>query len=131
MSELLAPADPLPAMLDAVKGGTGVPVSSRVPNPRPKAFVRIISTGGSGRTSKVRWSSTFAYEAWAATAPAARDLAYEARAELLGLEGTVSGDVAFYRVRDVAAPGSLPDPESGQERMTGSVEVVCRESPIT
>ena len=123
----LAPPDPLPAMLASVNAKTGVPTSSKVPNPRPDRFVRIFPTGGEGRTSVVRWSGLFSYEAWAQTGPDARDLAYAARARLLALAGTVSGGVAFYVVRDVATPGDLPDPDSGQERYTGSIELVCRE----
>lgn len=117
-------------MLSAVATATGVPASSKVPNPRPDRFVTIAPLGGAGRSSTVKWTGTFTYEAWATTAPAARALAFLARAHLLALARTTRNGVTFYKVTDVATPGDLPDPESGQERFVGTFEIVCRESAV-
>lgn len=130
MAEALSPPDLIAGIRSSLATAVAVPVVTHAPNPRPTAFVVLREVGGAGRSSLVVYRSTLAVEGWAATEPAARDLCHQARAHLLALKGTVSGDLLFYDVRDVAAPGSLPDPVSDTPRFTATLEFATRELVI-
>lgn len=106
-------------------GFAGVPVRSRVPNPRPSRFVLVFRTGGP-RANIVTDGAQVTVEAWADNDADAHDLAQAARAIVNSLEGTVTGGVTFYGVEELAGPGNLPDPESNQSRYTWSSIVNVR-----
>lgn len=130
MAEALAPPDLIAGSRTVLASLVAVPVVSEPPNPRPDKFVVLRDVGGAGRSSVVVYRSTLTIEGWALTEPDARDLCHLARAHFLALKGTVVGDLSFYDVRDLAAPGSLPDPLSGSPRYTATVEVALREIPV-
>jgi hypothetical protein len=114
----------LNAQLDDL-GYTGVPVRSRIPNPRPTRFVRVLRTGGP-RVNVVTDAAQVTVEAWAASTADAHDLAQAARAIVNSLEGTVTGGVTVYGVNEFSGPADLPDPESEQPRYTWSASVNVR-----
>lgn len=105
------------------------PVGSRIPNPRPAAFVTVQRTGGPKR-NLVTDSPQLTVESWAATDAAAHDLAQQARALLNDLGDSVKSisGVAVYRVDEVSGPADLPDPLSNQSRYTQSFSVALRGS---
>jgi metal-dependent amidase/aminoacylase/carboxypeptidase family protein len=106
-------------------GFSGVPVRSRVPNPRPARFVTVFRTGGP-RVNVVTDSAQITVEAWAASDHDAHDLAQAARAILNSLEATVTGGATVYGVDEFSGPAYLPDPESAQPRYTWSASVNIR-----
>lgn len=106
-------------------GFSGVPVRSRIPNPRPSRFVRVYRTGGP-LANIVTDSAQITVEAWAASDVDAHDLAQAARAIVNSLEATVTGGVTVYGVNEFSGPGYLPDPESEQPRYTWSASVNVR-----
>lgn len=117
----------LPAML-AGKGFT-VPVGTKVPNPRPARFVRLIVTSGN-RRNLVAAAPTVTIEGWAQTETAARQLTETARACVESLAGQVVGGVAVIRSRDFPPPGNFPDADSGQARYTTTGALVIRGTPF-
>lgn len=129
MQPILFPAvdSTLVAALGAVLAP--VPVSTKVPNPRPVTFVIVRRVGGT-RAGLVADEALITVEAWADTDPAAHDLAQIARARLGALEGTVAGGVTIYRVGESSGPQDLPDPDSNQSRYTQTFTVTVRGTPI-
>lgn len=127
VAEVLAPPDVVAGIVTALNAALTPPVTSKVPNPRPAAFVTVTDLGGPGRAGVVVYRSTIGVEAWAKNQPDARDLCHLARAHLLALKGTTAGDLIFYDVIDVGAPGNLPDPLSNQDRYVATFEVAVRE----
>lgn len=114
----------LNAQLSAL-GFTGVPVRSRVPNPRPARFLLVFRTGGPS-VNIVTDAAQLTIEAWATSDVEAHDLAQVARAIVTGIEGTVTGGVTVYGVDQLSGPGYLPDPVSTQSRYTFTVTVNVR-----
>jgi hypothetical protein len=114
----------LNAQLDDL-GYANVPVRSKVPNPRPTRFVRVLRTGGP-RVNIVTDSAQITVEAWAASDHDAHDLAQAARAVLNSLEGTVTSGATVYGINEFSGPAYLPDPESEQPRYTWSASVNVR-----
>lgn len=82
------------------------PVSTRVPAPRPAAFVRVTRVGGN-RRNLVQGEPILLVECWAATSVAAFDLA--ARAWDL-----IDRDVSWSA--SLSEPVSFPDPDSTSPR---------------
>jgi hypothetical protein len=104
--------------------GDATPVYSRVPNPRPATFVRVIRTGGPRRNLVVD-DAQITVEAWAATDEAAHDLAQLCRAILLASPG----DSDLIRdVGEVGGPGLQPDPDSNTPRYVFTHLVALRGS---
>lgn len=106
-------------------GYTGVPVRTKVPNPRPARFVLVRLTGGP-RVNLVTRAVQLTIEAWSTSDTDAEDLAETASAIVSGLRGTVTGGVTIYGVDDFAGPGFLPDPDSEQSRFTFTKSVSVR-----
>lgn len=130
MQRILFP-DALAAVIGALNaqltafGFTGVPVRSKVPNPRPARFVRVFDTGGA-RANLVTHAAQMTVEAWSSSDADAKALALAAWAIVGGLEGTVTGGLTFYAVNDFSGPVYLPDPESDQSRYTWTTSVNVR-----
>ena len=103
----------------------GVSMSTKVPNPRPASFVRVTRTGGS-RRDLVTDGAQLTFEAWAATDVEASDLAALARSYVYQLAEDQVGPIRG--ARDVSAPVSFPDPESGSPRYQFTVVVDLRGS---
>lgn len=115
--------DWLPAEL-AARSRT-VTVSTKVPNPRPAEFVRVIRTGGP-QLNLVQDQPTLVVEAWAATESAAASLAELARALLKSTAGQQVGGVMVYRVDEIGGPQNLPDPDSAQARYVFTLSILLR-----
>ena len=105
--------------------GSTLETVNRVPNPRPAEFVRVMLVGGS-RRDPVTDVPTLAVEAWADTRTRAAELAQEVRSVLYALEGAVLGDFSVQDVAEFAGPGDLPDPDSGQQRYSGTYAIAIR-----
>jgi len=132
VAELLAPPA-IDALLVAYLQETippefGVRVSTRIPNPRPDALVRVMLTGGAGRSSVVLHTSTVAVEAWGPDVPSASSLANYVDALLFAAPGDIPD---LYGVRSVGAVQYYPDADTGAERYTASYELVTRVRPAT
>lgn len=110
MAELLIPADDEAAAVTELNARMDVPVGTRIPNPLPQEFGRVVSTGGSGR-DLVTDSATLALEGFATTEGRARRISAEMIAHLqaAGRAGSVGG-VTCYGVTAVALPANLPMP---------------------
>ncbi|AQW55295.1 hypothetical protein ACIQPP_05600 [Streptomyces violaceusniger] len=106
-----------------VARGAGLPVGTRVPDPRPPRFIRLERVGGA-RLDLVTDRPRIDVQCWGESEEAATDLATLARALLFAMPGW-RGAVA-YDVAEVGGPNTLPDPESGQDRVAFAVEVSLR-----
>lgn len=102
----------LSSELPTIPDQAAVGVYRDVPNPRPAAFVVVHQDGGPGRDgSNVPVDRPqLTIDCYASTAPAAHDLAQNARAVAHAARGVVVGGVQCYRVEDGGAPVDLPDP---------------------
>ncbi len=104
--------------------GRSVPVVSRVPNPRPPAFVRVQRIGGTQQTP-VSDRPRLDIHCWAESEAAAHDLAALTRALLGALPGVRDG-VTVYQVKEVGGPMWLPDPDTSSPRYAFAVEAHIR-----
>jgi hypothetical protein len=96
----------LPALLD-------VPVSTRVPNPRPDAFVRVTRVGGS-RRDRITDRALVVVEAWASTTGDAFDLGALARGQIEALTEAQHGPLRGYE--EVGGLQAFPDPDTETPR---------------
>lgn len=100
-----------------------VPVSTKVPNPRPATFVRAWRTGGTARSRVVDYAQ-MTVECWGADKSTANQLARQVRGLLLDAASS-SGIGLCRRVE----PGSLyydPDPDTAHERYTVTAYLTLR-----
>lgn len=119
----------LPSLL-AARGFT-VPVGTKVPNPRPARFVRLVVTSGN-RRNLVAAAPTVTIEGWAQTEAAAWALTEAARCCVESLSGqVVGGGVTVIRSHDFPPPGNFPDADTGQPRYTTTGAVVVRGAAFT
>lgn len=121
--------DWLPAQLAAHRA-VAVPVSTRVPSPRPGEFVRVLRTGGVRGGVLILDNPTVTLEAWAQTETAAEALIQLVRGLVNSLPGQMVDGTTFYRVAEFSGPGNLPDPESAQIRYTYSASILLRGSAL-
>lgn len=101
------------------------PVSTRVPNPRPAAFVRAWRTGGAA-TSRVLERAQITVQAWgsnSADTVAASDLAQACRTALFN---EYTGMPLVRGVEEIAGLYSDPDPATGIARYTFTVTLMVR-----
>lgn len=105
--------------------GRTVTVSTRVPNPRPAEFVRVLRVGGP-QHNLVQDRPTLVIEAWATTESAAASLAELSRALIKSTAGTVIGGVMVYRVDEFGGPANHPDPDSAQARYVVTLSMLLR-----
>lgn len=101
------------------------PVVHKIPRDRPATFVQLRRTGGISRDTVID-GAFITVDSWAATQPAAMDLAQRVRAALHGLEAGTVGAVAVYAVRELAGPSDLPDEGSEQPRVRQSFQIGLR-----
>jgi hypothetical protein len=102
--------------------------STRVPNPRPSRWVRIVRTGGPS-TMLVVDQAQITVECWNDDIVGASDDARTLRAALRGLQASTVGDVQVVRVREWGGPANLPDAHSSQPRYTWTVSIDVRGTP--
>lgn len=104
-------------------------VGTRVPQPRPEEFFRVLVTGGN-RHDLVQDNPTVTVEAWAGTETRASLMARTARAVLESLRGVVvNGTVIGHG--DFSSPANLPDPTSAQTRYTFTGSIYLRGAALT
>jgi hypothetical protein len=108
-----------------LNGILDVPVFTRIPNPRPPSFVRVLRTGGP-KQGLVTDEAQITVEAWHNDSVQASNLAQQARAHLNVLAGQMLSSHQIHRVREMSGPGNLPDPTSGQARYTWTLLVDIR-----
>lgn len=108
MPDLIIPADPEQAVIDALDGF--IPVGTGIPEPKPVVFARVIGVGGVPETI-VSDAFTVTVEVYAIKESAASQAAAEvlARLTLASLEGKL-GDEVCYRVGVMALPQNYPNP---------------------
>ncbi|MER8067193.1 hypothetical protein ABTZ59_02605 [Streptomyces sp. NPDC094034] len=104
--------------------GQTVPVVSRIPSPRPSAFVRVQRIGGTQQTP-VSDRPRLDIHCWAESESAAHDLAALTRALLGDIPGVRDG-VTVYRVSEVGGPMWLPDDQTSTPRYAFAVEIHMR-----
>ncbi|MFJ1895908.1 hypothetical protein [Streptomyces sp. NPDC088115] len=104
--------------------GKPVPVVSRIPSPRPSAFVRVQRIGGT-RQTPVSDRPRLDVHCWAESESAAHDLAALSRALLGDIPGVRDG-VTVYGVSEVGGPMWLPDDQTSAPRYAFAVEIHMR-----
>lgn len=100
-------------------------VGSRIPNPRPTTFVRVLRTGGPKR-NLVTDQPQMTFESWGDDDAEAADLAQQVRSLVNALPGQIVDGVPVYRVDELSGPANLPDPLSSQSRYTQSFAIALR-----
>ena len=110
VTELLIPSDDEVALVTGLSARMDVHVGTRIPNPRPEEFIRVVSAGGAER-DLVSDSFTLTVEGFAATEGRARFLCASAiaHAQAAGREGRLGG-VVCYGVGVASLPANLPMP---------------------
>jgi hypothetical protein len=105
---LIIPADPEQAVIDALTDF--IPVGTKLPEPKPPVFARVIGVGGVPETI-VSDAFTVTVEVYAIKESTAAQAAAEvlARLTLASLEGKL-GDETCYRVGVMALPQNYPNP---------------------
>lgn len=105
-----------------LQGKLGVPVTTRVPNPRPKAFVRAWRSGGAAQ-NPVLDIPHITVTAWAEDSVAASDLASRARHALFNDHIEMP---LVRRVEEVGGKHFDPDLDTGTPRYTFTVSLRVR-----
>lgn len=118
-------------MVSYFKPLVGVPVSTKVPNPRPASFLRPYRIGGV-RVNMAQERALFNIEAWGADGVAAFELAQLAWSLLDAADGEFLAPGVWLAdgSSGLASPVSNDDPDSGQARyqFTANVTVNLEES---
>ena len=113
------------ALVGYLSTKVGVPVSTRVPNPRPASFVRVQRTGGAEQ-NLVQERPVVLVECWAATDAAAWALASTAWGALQGRGDKTSGSVEFTpsTTGALSSPVNYPDPSTSSARYQFTAELI-------
>jgi hypothetical protein len=129
MTEAIVFPDAEALLVTALSPLVGVPVATRVPNPRPASFVRVKRVGGTIR-DVVTDEPLVVVECWAETEIAASDLGRVVRARVFALAQTSVG-VDFVRaVREVGGLQAFPDPVSESPRYQFTVQIQTKGVPL-
>lgn len=107
----------------------GAGVSTKVPTPRPEAFVRVRRVGGT-RPNRITDSSTVVVECWASDPVVASDLGRLTHAHVFALPGESYDGDFVRRVREVGGLQSFPDPVSETPRYQFTVQIDTRGEPL-
>jgi hypothetical protein len=113
-----------------------VPVSTRVPNPRPTHFVQVRRVGGTALLP-VRDQVRLDVFCWASTEPGAMGLALEVREALWALSGNDELGLVVYAVGEFMGPRQDDDPVTGVPRVWATyslsvrAEDAIRPAPLT
>ncbi|GAA2618746.1 hypothetical protein SMC26_40305 [Actinomadura fulvescens] len=103
----------------------GVPVRTRVPDPRPARWVQVRRVGGT-LVDHVRDRARLDVFAWGTGDADANDLGAAARAALHAAAGTVIGGVPCYAVEEFLGPRRADDPLTGAPRVWLTVQLSLR-----
>lgn len=124
MTETIVFPDVEAVVVAALSARVGVPVATRVPNPRPDAFVLVGRVGGS-RPNVVTDRAAVTVECWSASNVEACDLSRWARAYV----HTLAPDTV-RRVVELSGPASSPDPVSETPRYVFTVQIDTRGAAV-
>ena len=102
----------------------GVKIATRVPNPRPGSWLRVMRTGGA-RESRFVDRPQITLEGWGPDETTASKLLDTARTWINAAGGQLFG------VEEVGGPANLPDPTTAQIRYTMTVWVRIRGTAVT
>jgi hypothetical protein len=106
-------------------GYPAVPVTNRVPDPRPSTFVTV-DRGGGVASNIVTDVATLLFEVWGAPGgDSPYTLAQVCRGIMHALLGRVVAGVTIYKIDEFAGPGALPD-QSAQPRVVFTLAVSMR-----
>lgn len=108
-----------------------VPARGRIPNPRPRKFVRV-RTGGGSDVDLVTVQPTVFVESYANTIEEAEALANECDALMskASLEGWLL-EIPVRAVKTLSRPQELPDPQTDQHRFTATYAPLLRRTAVT
>lgn len=120
MSEVIVFPDVEGILVSALNARLDEHVSTKVPNPRPASFVRLVRVGGN-RRNVITDRATVVFECWAASNVAAERLCALVRAHVHALAPDT-----VRRVREVAGPQSFPDPLSESPRYQFTAQIDTR-----
>lgn len=107
----------------------GVPVSTKVPSPRPDAFLTVSRVGGTS-PNLITDSPLVVFECWGETQTDASDLGRRVRAYVFALAQTDNDGEWVRRVVEVGGLQSFPDPVSGAPRYQFTVQIDTRGVPL-
>lgn len=120
MDEVAHFDDPVSLVVAYLDGPAGVPVRTRVPNPRSPGFV-LVSLAGGARRTRVSDTPLLTLEIWDDDDTVARDRGQLVRSLLQQMK--YDRTVPVYRVREASGLVKVEDPdESGQHRYRLMVE---------
>lgn len=126
--ELIAFADPEALAVTWLTGKLGsATVSTKVPNPRTAAFVKVVSTGGY-RRDRAYLESQLTFECWAEKETDAGVLAAHVSTYMDALETETVDGVFVRRVTHIGGPVNSPDPDSNAPRYLVTKTVTHRGS---
>ena len=120
MSEVIRFPSAEKLLVATLKPILGMPVVTKVPNPRPGTFVRLKKVGGT-RRDIVTDSPMVVVECWAPTGPEADDLSQLVRGHIFALAPDT-----VRKVREIAGPQDFPDPISEHPRYQFTVQLYTR-----
>lgn len=112
-SEALVPPDLEAAVVAHLSPLLAAPVSTRVPNPTPPAWVRITRAGGQDR-NLVQTDIRLLVECWAADEGAAFELARNVYAQLWAVQRSEVEGVVVMGIR-FTEPVNFPDPNRPEQ----------------
>lgn len=107
----------------------GVPVTVRVPNPRPASFVKLVRVGGT-RRDRITDEPMVVFQCWADTESNAAKLGARIQAHVFALEQTGTPDGYVRSVHEIGGLQYFPDPESGQPTYQFTAQLQTRGVPL-
>lgn len=115
------------ALLVAYLGPLVTPATchTRVPDPRPTAWVQLRRVGGP-RIVPVRDQPRVDFWCWAATETAASALADTVRTKVHALAGTSTLGVTCYRTEEFLGPKQDDDEKTGSPRIWMTISLLLR-----
>ena len=128
MGQLVVMPDVESLAVDALNTGfaavmPGVSWGTRIPNPRPERFGRVILSGGSQETI-ISDQARLLIEGWSENEADAQRICALGRAILLAQDSHLFGGTT------IATPSNLPDPRTSHTRYTAMIGVRVRATII-
>lgn len=121
----MAFADPLALLRTYLDAQLDEPVTTRVPDPRPKKWLQLRRVGG-GKLPPVRERARIDLKARGETEPEAMALLLRARTLANALARTSTLGVEVYRVEETLGPRQDDDPLTGEPMAWMTVSLLIR-----
>ena len=125
MAEVLVAGDVEAALVAHLDAATGIPWSTRVPNPRPAEFGRLQRLGGT-RRSMILDEPMVGLWLWAGTSVRASELGRTTEGLLFALEGETIGGSFVYRVAPISGVQTTEDPDTKTPLALLTVQITWR-----